>query len=154
MTHTASVKLAGDPARALDLAATVLASNGFRLERRDEQPLVAVGRGMLSTKQNPLTGAGRVALTRIGGELRLEADLGGLRAMARFLVALPLGMVVALGVAWAATGGTRSPVPWQAALALAPWAVIAPLMIVWIRRRTIIALDDLLASLAAHAGRR
>jgi len=152
--HTASVTLAGDPARAFDLAATVLASNGFRLEKRDDRTLAAVGRGMQSTKQNPLTGAGRVTLTRVGSELRLEADLGGVRRLVRFLVALPVGLAVAFLVGWALSGGARGPLPWQPALALAPWLVISPLMVFWIRRRTIAALDDLLASLATHAGRR
>ncbi len=154
MTHRASIPLAGDPARAFDLAATVLASNGFRLVQRDERALEAVRKGMHSTKENPLTGAGRVLLVRSGSELRLEADLGGVRSMARFLIALPVGLAAALLLTWLVFGAARGPVPWQAGLGLAVWAVISPLMIVWIRRRTVTALDDLLASLATHAGRR
>ena len=145
---------AGDPAPAFDLAANVLVANGFRLERRDAQTLVAIGRGMASTKQNPLTGAGRIVLTRSGRDLRLEADLGGVRVLTRFLIGLPLGLFSAFGVAWLLSGAARSPLPPQAALAVAPWLVLSPLMIVLMRRRTVRALDDLLASLAASAGVR
>lgn len=145
---------AGDPAPAFDLAAQVLVANGFRLERRDAQSLVAVGRGMTSSRQNPLTGAGRIVLTRSGRDLRLEADYGGVRALTRFLIALPLAIFVAYGVAWLLSGAGRGPLPPQAALALAPWLILSPLMIAMMRRRTARALDDLLASLAASTGGR
>ena len=145
---------AGDPAPAFDLAANVLVANGFRLERRDAQSLVAVGRGMTGTRRNPLTGAGRIELTRSGRELRLDADLVGVRLLARFLIALPLALCVAFGAAWLISGAGNSPLPPQAALAVAPWLVLSPLMIVMMRRRTVRALEDLLASLAATAGGR
>ncbi len=146
---------AGDPAPAFDLAAQVLVANGFRLERRDAQSLVAVGRGMTSSKQNPLTGAGRIVLTRSGRDLRLEADYGGVRALTRLLIALPLAMLVAFGVAWLLSGAGRgNPLPPQAALALVPWLILSPLMIAGMRRRTARALDDLLASLAVSTGGR
>jgi hypothetical protein len=144
----------GDPAPAFDLAVNVLVANGFRLERRDAQTIVAIGRGMASTRQNPLTGAGRVVLSRSGRDLRLEADLGGVRTLARLMIALPLGLCVAFGVSWFLSGASRSPLPTEAALVVAPWLVISPLMIVMARRRTVRALDDLLASLAAPAGAR
>ncbi len=154
MTHQRSVPVTGDAARAFDLAAVVLTSNGFRLERRDDRSLLATGRGLASTKQNPLLGASRVELSRVGGELRLEAELGGLRTLVRFLVAFPAGLAVAVLIAWLAADRQGGPIPWQVALALVPWAVLSPLMIRMTRRRTARALDDLLASLATEAGRR
>lgn len=145
---------AGDPAPAFDLAANVLVANGFRLERRDAQTLVAIGRGMASPKRNPLTGAGRVVLTRSGRDLRLEADLAGVRGMIRLLIALPLGLFSAFGLAWLLSGASRSSLPPQAALAVAPWLVVSPLMAWHMRRHTVRALEDLLASLAVSTGAR
>ena len=153
MQYTSSVRFTGDGDRALALAATVLAANGLRLERHDERTLVATGRGLAGGKQSPLLGASRVTITRAAGELRLEADLGGVRALTRLMLIVPAVIAIALLVLHFALRGSSPPLPPQLLLVLAPWVVLAPALSHHHRRRTTQALDDLLASLATEAGR-
>lgn len=167
MSYSISLPFEGETDRALDAAILLLGQNGFVVVDRDETRLEMDGPGLQSTKQNPLLGASHVWIDRDEGALRLEAELGGVDAMRRLLVYLPLGLAVFFvllfgvigGVVWGAGIGA---VGWQwllritpvAVLPLAPWLVISPLMMRWIRGRTECALDGLLANVAALGTQR
>lgn len=168
MDYGAKIPFQGDARTALGFAATVLAGIGFKIVTRDETRLEAEGPGMNNTRESPLTGASRIRLAIRSGQLELEAELGGVQKMVRFVKFFPLALGFGLSVFFVVLFGfilpnvapnapANPPSPWLVGgiplMAVAPWLFIAPVMSGFITRRTIRALDTLLTNMATATGK-
>jgi hypothetical protein len=131
-----------------------LEPNGFRLVESGAGRHAWAGRGMRSSKENPLRGATEIHLRCSGGVLRLHAALGGVRRMAIFVIIFPIVLWSGLTLApMIASGGDRMSIGWTGMIGVGLWLIVGPLLAWSFRRRTVQALDDLLENAAAHAAR-
>lgn len=153
---------------AVRFATVILCQNGFKIERQNTNGIVLSGPGLQSTRQNPLLGASQVELSAERTTLALEAELGGVDSMRRFLIVLPLALgmvffslsIVTGGVVVAVNFGQAKqmladPGHWWLWLMplwpvwpIAPWMVLGPLMSRWMRSRTERALETLVHNAA------
>lgn len=151
---------------ALLVALVILANHGFTIIDRDEHSAHLVGPGLHSTNQNPLLGASRIHLEVRDQQLCLQAELGGVNAMRRFMIRFPLLLGLVLGVFFALGGwmlglpfpmglGVPGAPEWKwFALAMAggllpvvPWLFLSPMIASIVRART----EKALASLVQNA---
>jgi hypothetical protein len=170
-TFSTSATVAGNPAHALRSAVTTLTNNNFAIVHCDDASATLTGPGLNSTRENPLLGATRVDLRVAGNRLDVDAELGGVDSMRRFLNWFPLLLGASLGLLFAVVGGSffgafggNPDLPggerWQrllfalgaGLLPVAPWLVLSPMMASWIRNRTHRALETL-ANNAAHTAK-
>ncbi len=147
---------------ALQSALAILTINGFAIVGRNTYSADLTGPGLNSTRQNPLLGATRIHLELQGQQLRLEAELGGVDSMRRFLMRFPFLLGLGLGLLFGVVGGFAFGqqfggfgVPWAqgltwmivaigaAMLPVTPWLLISPLMCRMLRTRTENALTTL-----------
>lgn len=162
-TYTTSTETPGPTGEILQAALTVLTNNGFAIVNRDELTASLKGPGLNSTRQNPLLGASAIRLALEGNQLRLDADLGGVDSMRRFLMRFPFLLGLGLGLFFGVGGGLMFGqlfgvgfgVPWAqgwawmllalgfAMLPVSPWLVLSPMISKWIRTRTQHALQTL-----------
>jgi hypothetical protein len=147
----------------LKAALLTLTNNGFAIVQRDQNSADLIGPGLTSTRQNPLLGASRIHLSVRGQKLCLNAELGGVDSMRRFLMQFPLVLGLGLGLLFGVLGGVAFGqqfgvgfgVPWAqgwvwllvafggAMLPVFPWLILSPLMSNMIRARTQNALAKL-----------
>jgi hypothetical protein len=150
----------------MEAALATLVSNGFAIMHRDKFSANLTGPGLNSTKQNPLLGATNICLELRDQQLRLEAELGGVDSMQRFLTRFPLVLGLGLGLFFGVFGGilfgrqfgVGFGVPWAqgatwmlvaiggALLPVAPWLVLSPMISRMIRMRTQNALTTLITN--------
>jgi hypothetical protein len=158
MQYTTAVPYPGRFAPAGDRANQFLTPLGFRLIDRTPSSVEFEGPGMNSTRESPLLGATRIHLTHRSGELAVDADLGGVQRMTRFITWFPAILCIAIGllvvgvfavvlpegvpIAAIAAGGV-------AAVNLLLWAVLGPIMCRALRARSQRALDAFVGNLAA-----
>jgi hypothetical protein len=150
MDYECSQTFSGDPAKALDTAATVLAGSGFRIESRTSSSLSVSGPGMLSSKQHPLCGVSSAQFNAAGNSLSVRADLGGVRKMMTFITVMIGTMAVVLAsVLFILVFYRGQPAGvLLSLLAFAPWVVLLPVMTRLFTSRTRRALDTLLHNMA------
>lgn len=153
---TAARAFQGNPEAMWRFAETLLAAIGFRITNRTPDAMHFEGPGMHSSRQNPLLGATRIHLRCSGRELELDADLGGVQRLARFVVWFPVLLPLALGVLFFAVFSAQfGPGPWMWGVGLATggnaalWFVLGPWMAHRLRIRTLQALEILLDNLTA-----
>lgn len=154
--YAATVPFRGKPDRAFGLAESVLTGLGFRLVDHTPEAMEWVGPGMNSTRQSPLVGASLLRFRLEGSELALEAELGGVARMARFVTLFPLGLCLVLAVVLSGVFAARfGQGPWMVpvvgstgSIALV-WLLLGPLLARTLRARTCRSLDTLLANMAA-----
>ncbi len=107
-----SVPYRGDGTRAMAVAQAAFAQAGFRVERMTATELRVVGPGMRGARVDPLRGATLAGVTIGGGEIRVEAALGGAVWVQRLLGLLLGGMavlfLVGFGIAWAVLPSLRA----------------------------------------------
>jgi hypothetical protein len=147
----------------LQAALITLTNNGFAILKRDENSAVLKGPGMNSTSQNPLLGASQIHLKLQGQQLSLDAELGGVDSMRKFLMRFPFILGLSLGMLFGVVGGfafgrqfgVGFGVPWAqgwswmlfaiggAMLPVTPWLFLSPMMSNTIRARTQSALETL-----------
>lgn len=157
MQYTASVPFNGDTNKAFSLAESALTGIGFRITERTAGSVELAGPGMNNTRQSPLVGASRIHIAYRRGELALEADLGGVAWMTRFVQLFPLGLCLFLAVLFSVVFGTLFgpdeiwilPVAGTVGGIALFWLVLGPWMARGIRARTCRALDTLLANMVA-----
>lgn len=159
---TTAANMTASSGDALLAALVILTNNGFTITDRDERSAHLVGPGLHSTKQNPLLGASRIHLEMHDQQLRLQAELGGVNALRRFIIRFPLLLGLALGVMFAlGVWMLGQPFPmgfgvpgakeWKwFALAMAggvlpvtPWLFLGPMIASIVRTRTEKALTSL-----------
>jgi len=150
----------------LQAALVTLTNNGFAIAKRDVKSVDLTGPGLNSTRQNPLLGASRIHLELHGNELSLDAELGGVETMRRFLMRFPFMLGLGLGLFFGVVGGIAFGrqfgvgfgVPWAqgltwmllaiggAMLPVTPWLFLSPMMSKMIRTRTQNALTTLVTN--------
>lgn len=148
----------------LQAALVTLTNNGFTIAKRDATSASLNGPGLNSTKQNPLLGASSIRLEMRGQQLCLDAELGGVDTMRRFLMRFPLFLGLGLGLLFGVVGGlifgqqfgVGFGVPWApgwkwmlvafggSMLPVAPWLFLSPMISNLVRNRTESALTALL----------
>lgn len=155
-----SVELKGDPAKALEMAQGVFVQQGFRITETAEDGFEVSGPGMTNNKQNPLLGASKVRATVIGRALSLQAELGGVRQMRKFLLCFIPGMAIFFLILFSILPHTDrggQPISLGSVykligLIFSPWLVIIPVMTSGMRNRTVEALDTVLHNAAVISG--
>lgn len=154
MQYAASLPFRGDTAKAFGLAESSLTALGFRFADRSADSMEWVGPGINSSRESGLMGATRIRISSGGGNLAVEADLGGVANLARFIKLFPIGLVLCLGIAFAIVFSVIfGPGVWIVAVATAVggnavlWLVLGPLLARGFRARTDRALDTLLANM-------
>lgn len=140
----------------LQMALVTLTNTGFAIVKRDENSADLTGPGLNSTSQNPLLGASSIHLRVNGERLYLDAELGGVERMRKFLMRFPFMLGLGLGLLFGVVGGiffgrlfgVGFGIPWAqgmtwllvtiggSMLPVAPWFVLAPMMSRMIRTRT------------------
>jgi hypothetical protein len=143
-----------------------LTNNGFAIVKRDGKSVELTGPGLNSTRQNPLLGASRIRLELHGHELSLDAELGGVETMRRFLMRFPFMLGLGLGLFFGVVGGIAFGrqfgvgfgVPWAQGLTwmllaiggsmlpVTPWLFLSPMMSKMMRTRTQNALTTLVTN--------
>ena len=154
-TYEDFIPYTGDGERAIDIALQTLLPLGFRIESQGSSHLTVTNQHYNSTKQDALMGITRAEFDLSRSALTVRAELGGVERMQKFLLFILLGLgafdVLLFTGLWyfipelhAQTWFLFIPL-----VALIPWAIIAPRMTVWIRERTVSALQTLLSNIAS-----
>ena len=149
MQYNKSVPFNGSASTAIETAQLQLMANGFKLDQPGETELIATGRGMHSTKQNPIVGASHVRITVSSSSINICAELGGVKFMQRFVYIFPPALGGFLALVFAFIPNFPKRVPLMALLPILPWLVISPLMARWIKNRTTKALNTLVHNMAS-----
>jgi hypothetical protein len=152
MDYSKGIPFVGDCEVALNAARLVLMQHGFTFGSIKDGVFEATGPGMSSSKQNPLMGASSVRITCAGGELRIEASFASIRKLGRTLAAVFAGVAVLLCAIFAVVFWGQDPrLALMGIAPFLPWIVLLPVLLSMLRKRTIRALDALLANAAAMA---
>ncbi len=124
--------------------------HGFRLSTKGKAEIEAFGPGMSSSKQPPLVGVSYLRISVNDATLSVEATLGGVKKMQLFVFLFPPGLIAFLILVGGMRGNFVPSLTWG----VLPWLVIAPLLALWMSKRTEKALDVLMANMAdaANAG--
>ena len=77
MRYARSIRFAGDPAKAVEIAMTVLLANDFRLISKTADRLEFAGPGVMSKRRNAIAGVSWMEVSATKGELAIDAQLGG-----------------------------------------------------------------------------
>ncbi len=150
----------------LNAALGILANNGFVIVERSNDSAIVTGPGLRSTRQNPVLSATRIQINVDDNQVRLNAELGGVASMQKFVLLFPFAIGFALSVFFAVAGGwffgkqfgIGFGVPWAKGwswfmvaigigmLPALPWLVISPWMAKMIGNNTQRALDALVTN--------
>jgi hypothetical protein len=156
MRYEVSVPFRGSCDKALSLAESALTALGFRSTERTAESLEMVGPGMHGTQHSPLAGTSRIHVRGGPGELALEADLGGVVLMARFVTVFPPALWLFLATLFSVLfsvlfgPGLWLLIVWGIAGGLTLfWLLIAPMIARAMRARASCGLDALLANMVA-----
>lgn len=158
MDYSASKPFRGDVDKALTFAVTALTPMGFRVERKSTDSVELTAPRLQRTRQSALVGASRLRVLHRSGELIVEAELGGVRRLARFVLVFPLVLCVFLGVVFTvinlATDQVGAWLPAGVAIGVnvIVWLVIGPLLARHLKRKTLASLEALLVNAVAVGG--
>ena len=154
MQYAATQPFQGDTDKAFRLAESALTALGFRFTERTTTSIELAGPGMNSSRESGLMGATRIRISGGHGELAVEADLGGVARLSRFVTLFRPGLCLILAVVLSGVfAGVFGPGLWLVAVAGATganailWLMLGPWMARGFRRRTDRALDTLLANM-------
>ena len=151
--YSISVPFTGSAKRALAVAQSTLLASNFVVVSASETSLQVKGRGMTSTRGNPLKGLTEGTFIVRNSAIEVSAVLGGVQWLKKFLRIMPLSMAVLFLIIF---GALAIFVPvfrnWWVFLipiaALSPWLILAPVVGRSIEGRTREALVDLVANMA------
>jgi len=153
MRYESSTVVKGDSSKALEFAVTVFAGVGFRITSRAENAVELAGPGMNNTRGNPLRGVSAVRVQTDGNRLSLDADLGGVEWISKFLFWFPILLCLGIGVFLSILFlKVLGPGPWiwivVAVVSINGmlWNVLGPFLSRRIAARTRSALDTLLTN--------
>jgi len=115
---------------------STLLPNGFRITKKDDTSIEFTGRGISSTKENPIRGATKIDLIAKSGVLYLNASLGGVLFMSLFVCLFPPVLILFLSSFNSSDHGVTNYL-WS-------WLLIGPIVSYWLRSRTVKSLNILL----------
>ena len=98
MDYSASKPFRGDVDKALTFVITALTPMGFRVERKAADSVELTAPRLQRTRQSALVGASRLRVAHRSGALAVEAELGGVRRLTRFVLVFPIALCLFLGV--------------------------------------------------------
>jgi hypothetical protein len=111
---------------------------------------------MNSTRESVLLGASRIRVTRGARDLSIQAELGGVQRMARFITLFPVGLSLGLGVLFFAMfsfisnhRGWVVPVAVVVGANALLWLILGPFLARQLYARTCSGLDALLHNMAS-----
>ncbi len=96
MQYKTSVPFTGSAKTAIETARLQLMANRFKLDQPSETELIATGKRMYSTKQNPIVGASHIRITVSSDFIEILAELGGVKSMQRFQYIFPPALILIL----------------------------------------------------------
>jgi len=145
-----------DSEKAVDAAANVFIQHSFQIDQKSETALELTGPGMISSRQNPLVGISNIRISQSRGSLSVEAQFDSIRRLIKYLAVLIIVMgvffVILFGILFTRQGQPVGTVVLISLAPLAPWPVLLPLIMAWLKCRTARALDVLLSNAAHLAG--
>lgn len=158
MDHTASKPFRGDVDKALTFVITALTPMGFRVERKAIDSVELIAPGLQRTRQSALVGASRLRVVHRSGSLAVEAELGGVRRLTRFVLVFPIALCLFLGVVFSVINlttdhrGAWLPAGVAIGINALVWLVIGPLLARHLKNKTLASLDALLVNAVAVGG--
>jgi hypothetical protein len=137
--------------KAVDAAANVFIQHSFQIVEQSETTVELTGPGMISSRQDPLVGISRIRISQSSGSLSVEAQFDSIRKLIKYLAVFIVVMGVFFLVLFAILF-TRQEQPMGIVVLisvapLAPWPVLLPLILRWLKSRTARALDVLLSNI-------
>lgn len=152
MDYKATVPFTGSVRAAMDVARSQFITNGFRIESNSDRQIVATGPGMHNSRQNPIVGISRAAVTVSNNTIEIDAELGGVRFMRNFLYVFPPALGALLAIVFACIPDFPREKAFLPFLVVLPWLVISPVMAKWLNKRTIMAVDTIAHNMATIGG--
>ncbi|MCA8998088.1 MAG: hypothetical protein KDA80_13915 [Planctomycetaceae bacterium] len=169
MNYTREIPYDGTPSDAFTPLLQTLSANGFAVVEQEPKRMRFAGPGLNSTRQNPIRGVSELVAEVRDGTLALDAELGGVEFLGRFLrifpVALGLFLLVVLGTSLGLVLGAQFGIgfgvpfapgwmwlPFIGAITLLPtlpWLFLGPMITQSIRKKTERAVDALLTTVIA-----
>lgn len=159
MDHSASKPFSGDVDKALTFVVTALTPLGFRVEKQTSETVDLIGPPMQRTRQSALVGASKLRVAHRSGQLAVEAELGGVRRITRFVLVFPIAVCVFLGIVFSvinlATGQVGAWLPVGVALGVnvLVWIMVGPLVVSHLKKKTLAGLETLLSNAVAVGSR-
>jgi hypothetical protein len=152
MDYEKSIPFDGDAKKALEVSLNLFVQQGFKVLENSDSGHELTGPGMISSRQNPLTGISGVRVNAGDGELSIRAEFSAIRKMTLllvvFLCSLALFFFLFFGVMF------RGESDYNVFLPLAPflpWPFLIPVLLTVFKRRTARALDTLLHNMSTLA---
>ena len=140
-----------DSEKAVGAAANVFIQHSFRIVEKSKTGVELTGPGMISSRQNPLTGISTIRISQSNGSLSVEAQFGSIRRLIKYLAIFIVGMavffVILFGIVFTRQGQPMGTVVLISLAPLAPWPVLLPVIMIWLKSRTSRALDVLLSNI-------
>jgi len=155
ITYKKSQPNSVDPARARDTVLQTLLPLGFEMINDSSYGFTVSGPGYRSTRQSPLLGISTAVFDFGRGQLTVDAELGGLNRMTRWLliILISVGLIDAsiFFALWYYLPELNQQrwflfIP---ALTLLTWVFVNPFIIQFLRRRCQDAIDTLLSKAAS-----
>lgn len=150
--YSTTVPFVGSGKRALAVAQTTLVSLNFRILSSSETELNVSGRGINSTRENPLKTVTEATFLIRNAAIEVRANLGGAEKMRRFLTIFPLALAAFFLIVWTTIAYF---VPefrhwWIFVLPLiplSPWLFLTPIICRSFERRSKDAIDSLVGNM-------
>ena len=144
-TYAYSTPFRCNNADALNIARIALLSLGFEILSESNSELEASGPGMHSNQQPDLLGATHIHFRFSGTEISVDADLGGVDTMKRFVYFFPPGLVISLMVMGSFFGNA---IEIYYYLLIIPWIFVARFIGKIFEKTTSTAIDRLVRGMA------
>ena len=144
-TYAYSTPFTGNYADALNIARIALLSLGFEVLSESDDQLEASGPGMHSNQQPDLLGATHIQFRLTRSEIYVDAILGGVDRMKKFVYFFPPGLVVSI-LLFGSLFGNK--IEFYFLLFVIPWIFIAPLIGKILEKTTTKAIDRLVRGMA------
>jgi len=144
-TYAFSTPFAGNNTDALNIARIALLSLGFEVLSENENELEASGPGMHSNQQPDLLGATHIHFRLTRTEISVDAILGGVDTMKRFVYFFPPGLFISLMIVGSIFGEA---IEVYFYLLIIPWIFIARLIGKILEKTTTTAIDRLARGMA------
>ncbi len=144
-TYAYSTPFSGNCADAFDIARVALLSLGFEVLSESDGELEASGPGMHSNQQPDLLGATHIHFRISRTKISVDAVLGGVDSLKKFLYFFPPGLVLSLVLVGSLFGNPIEPYFY---LLIIPWIFIAPLIGKTLKKTTTNAIDRLVRGMA------